>query len=174
MSKIIKNNTASPVPVNDTGITIPASGQYLVDPGEYPLFSRSDDIVVVIGDLTVTISNGTDDLGISDGIRLIQDNFPASVAINGATDIKITNLSLPTSGTEVSHTFTDTLKSITLRSRNKSQIQYCFVSGESNTKYVTLRPNAVLNMDGLSFLGKTIHMQSSTDGEVVEIQETYL
>ena len=173
MSKILTNNTASPVNISDTGITIPASGQYLIDPGEYPLFSRSDDVVPLIGDLTLTVNNGTDDLGVSDGIRLIQDNFPTTMSILGATDPKITILTLTNSGVEYSHAFTDTTQVVQIRARNKSELKYSFTSGQSGTNFFTIPACCTESMDGISFLGKTIYIQSPTDGEIVEIKELF-
>ena len=83
MSKIVKNNTASPLTISDTGITIPASDQYNIPPQDFDLWSASDDIVGFIGDGTVTINDGSEDLDKSPGIRLIQGSFPTSIAIPG-------------------------------------------------------------------------------------------
>lgn len=86
MSKILKNNTDSLVDISDTGVTVPASGQYLVQSTEYLHFATSSDIVSLVGDETLTVNDGSNDLNISDGIDLIKDIFPTAINIRGATD----------------------------------------------------------------------------------------
>lgn len=81
MSKILKNQTTNPVSVSDTGITIIASGQYTIPPQDYDLWSASNDIIDFIGNLTIIVNNGAEDLDISDGVRLIQDNFSNAVDV---------------------------------------------------------------------------------------------
>jgi hypothetical protein len=75
MSKIVKNNTGSTVTISDTGISVPASGTYTIPPNDYPLWAASDDIVTYIGDSSVTINDGSNDLSIADGTRHIQSTF---------------------------------------------------------------------------------------------------
>lgn len=86
MSKIIYNNTASPVPVTDAGVTVPASGSYTLDPQEYDRWASSSDIVTLVGDETLKVNDGSTDLSISDGIDLIKGIFPKHIAIRGDTD----------------------------------------------------------------------------------------
>lgn len=76
MSKILKNNTGSIVPIPDTGFEVPASGQLLIQPENDKLFAGSDDTVTLIGDGTLTVNDGTQDLSISDGVDLIKGIFP--------------------------------------------------------------------------------------------------
>ena len=42
MSKILKNNTASPVNITDVGQIVPASGQLTIQPTDYLLYADSD------------------------------------------------------------------------------------------------------------------------------------
>ena len=81
MPKILRNNTASPVIINDVGRTILVGGQLLIDAGEYPIYSRSSDVVSLVGDSSLIVNNGDIDLSISEGIRLIQGNFPEIVDV---------------------------------------------------------------------------------------------
>lgn len=81
MSKIVKNNTASPVAVSDVGVTIPASGQYVIPTVDYLLWAGSSDIVVLIGNATVTINDGSIDLNISDGTDLIKGLYPKTINV---------------------------------------------------------------------------------------------
>lgn len=74
-SRILKNNTASPVPIPDTGYTVPASGSLTIPPQQYGKFEGSSNVVTLIGDGTLTVNDGTFDLNISDGTRLIQGGW---------------------------------------------------------------------------------------------------
>lgn len=79
MSKVLKNATASPVAVNDTGITVPASGQYTIPQQDYPLFAASSDVVALVGASTLVVNDGSFDLSISDGIDLLKGVFPKTI-----------------------------------------------------------------------------------------------
>ena len=99
MSKILKNNTASPVFISDTGQTVPASGQLLIDPTEYDIYANSSDVVTLIGNSTLTVNDGSVDLTIADGSRLLQGLYPTEVGIRaGETTPVIVNF--PTTGTD--------------------------------------------------------------------------
>lgn len=91
MAKILINQTASPVSVSDTGITVPASGQYTIPPTDYPLWAASDDIVTLVGAGTLVVNDGSVDLGISDGIDLIKGIFQKSRIIGNTDDTLIGN-----------------------------------------------------------------------------------
>lgn len=81
MSKILKNNTANPVVINDVGITIPASSQYVLNVEEYLLWAASSDVITFIGDSTLTVNDGSVDLSISDGVDLIKGLFPKEINV---------------------------------------------------------------------------------------------
>lgn len=72
MSKILKNSTASVVSVSDTGVAIPASGQYTIPANDYPLWASSDNVVTLVGAGTLVVNDGSSDLSISDGIDRIK------------------------------------------------------------------------------------------------------
>jgi len=85
MSKILKNNTVSNIEL-DFGVTVPASGQYTLNPTEYLDAAASDDLVTEIGAANITVNDGSSDLSISDGMDLIKGIFPNPVGIQGGTD----------------------------------------------------------------------------------------
>ncbi len=70
--KILKNNGASPVTVTDTGITIGASSSYTIPVDAYDLWAASSDVVTAVGDATLVVNDGTNDLTIAPGIGLIK------------------------------------------------------------------------------------------------------
>lgn len=86
--RILKNNTASAVPINDVGQTVPASGQLVINPIDYGKYEGSSDVIVVIGDSTLTVNDGTFDLSITDGTRLIQGGFSRPISDGANPTIK--------------------------------------------------------------------------------------
>lgn len=83
MSKILNNTTASNVDINDVGVTVPASGFLNIDPQDFDDFAASNDVVALVGNGTLIVNDGSNDLNVSDGIRLIQGSFPTTIAIPG-------------------------------------------------------------------------------------------
>lgn len=93
--RILKNNTASPVSISDTGGTVPASGQLVINPADYGVYEGSADVITFISDLavnptvsTLTVNDGTFDLGINEGTRLIQGGFSRPISDGSDPTIK--------------------------------------------------------------------------------------
>ena len=79
MAKILKNNTASIVDIDDTGLSVPASGQLTVNQTDYSILAASSDVIILLGDVTLTFNDGAIDLSISDGVDIIKDVTPRQV-----------------------------------------------------------------------------------------------
>lgn len=86
MSKILINNTASPQPVADTGVTIAASSNYTIPPQDYLLWAASSNVITLIGAGTLTVNDGSVNLSISEGTDLIKGIFPKEYRIVGDSD----------------------------------------------------------------------------------------
>lgn len=89
MSKILKNNTASNQVIIDVGQTVPASGQLTIQPTDYLLYAASNNVITLIGNGTLTVNDGSDDLSINDGTKLIQGIFPNPVGISGPNGTQV-------------------------------------------------------------------------------------
>lgn len=72
--KILINTTSSDIFISDVGVTIPANDQYLILPGNYLIWAVSDDIVSYIGSGDLVVNDGSFDLGIAQGIAMLQGN----------------------------------------------------------------------------------------------------
>jgi len=72
MSKTIKNLTALAVVINDTGITIPASGQYVIPEFDYLLWAQSSDFIVEVDADKLIVNNGLFDLTKEETIYFIK------------------------------------------------------------------------------------------------------
>jgi len=104
MSKILINTTASDVDILDTGVTVPASGQYTLNPTEYDLFAESSDVIILISDVpnpTLIVNDGSFDLSISAGVDLIKGIFPTSININSINGSNTTDSMLGISGDDI-------------------------------------------------------------------------
>lgn len=93
--RILKNNTASPVSISDVGQTVPASGQLVINPIDYGKYEGSSDVIGFISDLavsptlsTLTVNDGTFDLSINEGTRLIQGGFSRPISDGDDPTIK--------------------------------------------------------------------------------------
>lgn len=82
MLRKLKNNTASPVEIVDTGDTVPASGEFIIPPLDYGKYEGSADTLLFLSDQaisttvsTLTANDGTFDLSIEKGVRMIQGGF---------------------------------------------------------------------------------------------------
>ncbi len=79
MSKILINNTAGTVFINDTGVSIPTATQYTIPPQDYLLWAASSDVITAIGATDLIVNDGSYNLSISDGTDLIKGLFPSTV-----------------------------------------------------------------------------------------------
>ena len=168
MSKIVKNITLSPITLSDVGVTIPASDQYTIPPVDYLLWAESSDTVTNVGSGDLVINDGSVDLNISDGIDLVKGIYPKN---RYATTVNPVNLSL-TANVESSHTFSSNTISITIRNRSGVDTLIASGSGETATKYITLKAGCVMSNDKLDFGGTTIYFKSTSDS-TLEILELY-
>lgn len=82
MSKILKNNTASDVTINDVGQTVPASSFLTISSVDYALYADSDNVISLINDLTLTVNDGLYDLSVAEGLDLIRGSFPKHISID--------------------------------------------------------------------------------------------
>jgi len=96
MNRILKNNTASPVLITDTGITVPASGSYTIAPEYYGKFEASVDVITLLTNHSVspTVStlkanDGSVDLPENDGVRLILGEWSRQICDADDTSIKV-------------------------------------------------------------------------------------
>lgn len=74
MAKILKNTTASPISVKDTGATILASpGSYTIPPQDYLLWAASIDVVSFINAGSLVVNDGFNDLPAARGLVYIKE-----------------------------------------------------------------------------------------------------
>lgn len=87
-----------------------------------------------------------------------------------STDCEIINYDIALKDIEESITIPDGTKKFILQTTNKKAIlQISYVSGESNTNYLTLKKGATLSENDLNLIGKTIYVRSDQDATRVEL-----
>lgn len=85
----------------------------------------------------------------------------------------VNKISPVTTDTEFSQTITEGTQQLLIRCRGSATIKFTFVSGESGTKYITIRRGTVYSAANLNLLGKTLYMQVDKASQVIEIEEWY-
>jgi hypothetical protein len=93
-----------------------------------------------------------------------------SGGLQPATTPTITNLSVPTANTEVSHALVANVKQILVSNRDNGLLKAAFTVTESGTKYFTIWPGQTRCFDSLNYSG-TLYMQSTSASQTVEIVE---
>lgn len=93
-----------------------------------------------------------------------------SGASGAVTNPVITNTTLTLANTEYSISLPSNTIRFMLRARNSSRLQLSYVSGESNTEYITLLPGVIyIEKEVSTSVSLTLYIQSNTAGEVVEL-----
>ena len=105
-----------------------------------------------------------------------QDTGNASLAsilteVTLSTAPVITNISVPTAATEVSHALQTNLRRLMVKVRGLAHMQLAFVSTESSTKYITIPGGSMYHEDAIKLSGKTLYFQLNSAPNVVEILE---
>lgn len=166
MSKILKNNTASPVDVTDTGVTVPASGQYTIPPQDYPLWAASSDVITVVGDSTLTVNDGSSDLTISDGIDLIKGLFPTFI-ISTPT---ISHQTAALADTEYSYALPSGTRQYEVYSLKRGTLKLAYVATESGTNFIKATPGNKLKETRVNPSSSlTLYFQSNKTNDTIII-----
>jgi len=165
VSKILKNNTGSIVNVTDVGRSIPASGQYTIAPEEYWQWAASSDVITYIGDLTLTVNDGSFDLNISDGVDLIKGLFPRIWKFNRTT----VNVPMPLADTEYSVTLPNGTRHYRLQNREIGLLKISEVENQSGVTYETLWPGCIFEEDWIGEENFKLYFQSPKSNQTVEV-----
>ena len=172
MSKILKNNTASPITVTDVGsVVIPASpGSYTIPPQDYLLWAASSDVIgfvsTPVATPDVTVNDGSVDLNISDGIDLIKGLFPRLFVFDPIVENIVTDA---TPNTETSHTLPTGTKRFLLKARTSAILKLAYAVGTSGTTFATIERRNFYLEDRIGSGTTTLYLQSPTASVTVEI-----
>lgn len=95
---------------------------------------------------------------------------PGGGAGGVSTVPSLSNLNMPTAGTEYSFSLTAGTKQFEIRSRASGKLQLAFASGESGTTFVTIWPGNAYKEIGLLLSDVlAVYVQSSRSNDVLEI-----
>ena len=118
----------------------------------------------------VAISDGTNQvtttvIGADVGLDVNVLNLPSPAG----TPV-ITNVSLPTASTQYSVTLPSTTKRFYIKLRGDAKMQIAFISGQTNTNYVTISPGSTYKEENLTLTGSlTIYLQTTKNSQVLEV-----
>jgi hypothetical protein len=170
VSKILNNTTASPVFVSDTGVSIAANGSYTIPEQDYLLWAASSNIVSLVGASTVTVSDGSYVLSISDGINLIKGIYPSLIK---AVPYGKTNLQFAEAASVAASMPTDV---ISFTASANTRLVTASVSGNNVAMY-TLLINGVVKGRKYTSFGASLNTEfklntglSVVSGDIVKIQ----
>lgn len=164
--KILRNTTANPITVADCGVTLDPLSNYTIPPQDYLLWAASSSIVTYVGDTTVTVSDGSFDLTISDGIDLIKGLFP-SLLIQRAINDTVTMTSANVEYLYVVPTFA---RRVEIRIRDIRPMQLGFIAGGSGSNYRVVPAGCEYGIDGIATgHSLTFYFQSSYPSQTLEI-----
>lgn len=91
--------------------------------------------------------------------------------LSEVTNPTIYNKAVATANTEVSQVLSSNVKRFLVRCRESATLKLAYNSGESGTKFITLKPHTVYNEEGLNATSLTLFLQSDVAGVTVEIVE---
>lgn len=95
---------------------------------------------------------------------------PLAQTVSTITNPKIYNVTCTLADTEYSLSLSADTKQFIIKARGQATIKIAFVSGDTDTLYVTIPPNAVYGESGVIFNG-TVYLQSNKPNQVVEVLE---
>ena len=91
-----------------------------------------------------------------------------TVSLSSLTAPVIANIPLILANTEYSYTFPTNTKKFRLNVRGNAKLQFAFISGNTNTQYISVFPGNSHEETGLN-IASTIYFQSNKANEVIEI-----
>jgi hypothetical protein len=168
MSKILYNQTASPIIINDVGyVVLPASpGFYTIPPMDYLLWAQSGNIVTEVGSGDVVVNDGSTDLNISDGIDLIKGLFPRLYLYTPSAP---TTLVATLANTEYSQVLPTGTRMFKINYRSGGIMKWAYHTGTS-TNYFTLNKHTYESRAIIAGSTLTLYFQSPVAGTVVELE----
>jgi hypothetical protein len=87
VSKILKNNTASPISITDTGVTIPASpGSYTIPEQDYLLWAASANIATPVNAGNIIVNDGLVNLSATLGLAHLRDGIAKSITFDNSVN----------------------------------------------------------------------------------------
>ena len=94
-----------------------------------------------------------------------------TISLSASTTPIIYNVSAPTAGTPVSQALSTNTKKILIRVRGNANAQFTFVSGETNTKFITISRGSAYNESNLNLTSTTLFIQTDKNSQLIEILE---
>lgn len=105
----------------------------------------------------------------SDGNEL-KINPTGSINVGGYSTPDIQNISIVAANTEYQFTIPATTKKFSIKARNNSKLQICFVSGQSGTNFKTIFPGSYYEETGLDMTtALTIYFRGNKAADVLEV-----
>ena len=112
--------------------------------------------------------------GVNSAAKKVKVKNTASEAIpvefSPANTLTIFNVDAPVAGTEYNQALPANTTRFIIRPRLSATMQVAYVATESGTKYLTIKPNAVLEVEGVKLASTTIYFQTDVSSQTIEIK----
>ena len=178
--KILKNTTANPIFVEDTGITIPANSSYEIYPADDTIWAASSNVIPYVGTGALVGNDGTYDLTQSQTMQMLQGLFPSKIMIAGSnTNVTVGNIEewlkvvakfYPGDPTGVSTVFYQNELSIT--TRNETDIANTIYTVGTNKNF--LLTNIIVTSDAVQGVVVRLRMQVGGTGNWIQKMKIFV
>jgi len=102
-------------------------------------------------------------------LRIDEDGNLFVRTLEDVTTPNITNFDIVLANTEYSHTFPSATKRVTIQNRDNGLVKFCFIIGETATKFISLFPGQIWTESGIGTTSLTIYFQSPKSNQVLEM-----
>lgn len=160
MSKSLRNTTASPVLISDTGVTIGSLSTYTIQPQDYPLWAASVNVDSLITDGTLVVNDGYDDLKPQVGLYHIHEeslNRSSSFLATPLVTVTSNSTLTLTASSRLFHVFTGTTAGQILKLPDATtlMVAHKYEVWNTSSKTVTVKDNASSTIFSLAAYQKT-------------------
>jgi len=99
----------------------------------------------------------------------VDANGNLQFAFEGVGTPTVANVTMASANTEYSYTFPDNTKRYTIQNRKNGLVKFCFTTGETGTKYISLFPGQVHDELNITKDSLTIYFESPLPNQLLEL-----
>ena len=106
------------------------------------------------------------------GCRIDSDNplpVNATISTSSSGTPTIFNVQASLKNTQYSQTLPNNTTQFSVKARNAAKLQLSYVSGTTNSNFLTITPGTIYEVEAIKLTGTTIYFQASKDNTVIEI-----
>lgn len=145
-------------------------GTFSAPPGGIEIILDHTEDSVRLGDGTDFFTSTTNGSSVGLDVNLINDEI--SIAEIGVASPVIVNVPVTIQGQQYTAVVPQAAKRFEIKTRNKSRINLAYISGDTSTNYISIKPGAVLGEDKLE-LSADLNLYFSAPNKVPDVVEVW-